>query len=241
MNIILQADYGKYEFEAVLKIFFPGEKFCFFTSLSNVNGSYMQIDITDSNIVTIHTDSYNDERQEEILKNHKENELLVCRILYEMLSKFTGKKSDWGILTGIRPVKKINTYLTDKLDKEQIREKLSKEYLISDDKFRLSFLTSVTQSKYIPIKNANTFSLYIGIPFCPSRCSYCSFVSHSIASKSAWKMTDEYVEKLLQELKVTADITKHLGLKLTTIYIGGGTPTALNAAQISAIMEITAQ
>jgi oxygen-independent coproporphyrinogen-3 oxidase len=241
MNIYFDADFGKYEIEAVLKIFFPGEKFCFLPLQNDVIGSYIQICITDSIIITACVDNKSVSKSATLGKNQKENELAACRILYETLSEFTGTKSDWGILTGIRPVKKINSYISEGLDIEQIREKFRDDYLISDEKFRLSYLTAVNQSKYLPIKENNTFSLYVGIPFCPSRCSYCSFVSHSIASKSAWRLADEYVEKLLQELSLTAEVVNDLGLKLTTVYIGGGTPTALNPAQISSIMEIIAK
>jgi oxygen-independent coproporphyrinogen-3 oxidase len=233
----MDCTFGKYEIEAVLKIFFPSEKFCFLPSDKDVTGSYILINITNSIIIKVNVDNKTVERHENLRATKKENELAACRLLYEILSEITGTKSDWGILTGIRPVKKINQYLSDGLNFKQIQDKLSDEYLVSEDKFRLAYSTAETQSKYIPIKENNTFSLYIGIPFCPSRCSYCSFVSHSIATKAAWKLTDEYVEKLLQELTLTAKITKDLGLKLTTIYIGGGTPTALNPAQISSIME----
>ncbi|MDR0987542.1 MAG: coproporphyrinogen dehydrogenase HemZ [Ruminococcus sp.] len=241
MNIYLSKEIGKYEIEAVLKIFFSDEKFCFLLPVNDVIGNYIRIDITNSIIIKVEIDNKTLERSEQLKETQKENILTACRALYEILSGITGTKSDWGILTGIRPVKKINGYLAEGLSFEHIRDKLYKEYLVSEEKIRLAYLTSEIQSKYIPIKENNTFSLYIGIPFCPSRCSYCSFVSHSIASKSAWKMTDEYVEKLLKELSITAEITKDLGLKLTTIYIGGGTPTALNPAQISAIMEKTAK
>ena len=127
----------------------------------------------------------------------------------------------WGILTGVRPVKVLA-----KLSDEQATEKL----LVSQEKLRLSRAIDAVQQPMIAQIPKNSFSLYVSIPFCPTRCSYCSFVSHSV-DKAAARM-EEYLDKLLEELVQTATVAKQLGLQLDTIYFGGGTPTTLSAEQL---------
>jgi oxygen-independent coproporphyrinogen-3 oxidase len=239
MYITLDNGIGKYEVEAILKIFFPSEKF-FFKSIET-DSDYIVFSAKDSLQIKIKFDgkSYNSDTA--LPDDAAQIELTACRELYKMLSAITGIKSDWGILTGIRPVKKIGQNADSGLSEAEIESKLKRDYLISEDKYKLMIATYQNQSKYLQDIDPNSFSLYIGIPFCPSRCSYCSFVSHSIQSPSAKKLLDKYVEKLIEEIKETALVTKSLGLYPTTIYIGGGTPTTLNSAQISLIMEKIAE
>jgi oxygen-independent coproporphyrinogen-3 oxidase len=239
MYIVLDNGIGKYEVEAILKIFFPSEKFDF---NSKENESDYVIFSTDNTLrIKILLDGKNYESKTALPEDVTQIELTACRELYKLLSDITGIKSDWGIITGIRPVKKIGQYAEIGYSEAKIKSKLISEYLISEDKYRLMLSTYRNQSKYLRDIDPKSFSLYIGIPFCPTRCSYCSFVSHSIQSPSAKKLLDEYVEKLIEEIKETALVTKSLGLYPTTIYIGGGTPTTLNSAQISSIMEKIAE
>jgi oxygen-independent coproporphyrinogen-3 oxidase len=237
MDIVLSGGIGKYEIEAVLKIFFPGKTFNFSASFDNLTGEFIKIEVSDIISIVVFCDGKQVSETAKIGENKKETEFAACKLLYRMLSEQTGIKSDWGLLTGIRPVKKINALLEQGLNEEQIKQNMQGTYELSDDKFRLAYLTAVTQSKYIPINDPKSFSLYIGIPFCPSRCSYCSFVSHSIQSSSARKLADEYVGKLTREISVTSEIARELDLHPNSIYIGGGTPTSLSAEQIFRIME----
>jgi oxygen-independent coproporphyrinogen-3 oxidase len=106
---------------------------------------------------------------------------------------------------------------------------------VSEEKISLCEETVEPEHAIIAKNSNNSFSLYVSVPFCPSRCSYCSFVSHSV--DKAGKLIDEYVSLLCKELKQTAQIAKEQNLKLETVYIGGGTPVALNAAQIKTVMS----
>lgn len=142
-------------------------------------------------------------------------------LLYKVLSEYTGIEIPWGILTGVRPVKVLS-----KLSESEAAEKL----LVSHDKIALARTIDRIQQPMIAAIPKNSYSLYVSIPFCPTRCSYCSFVSHSV-DKAAARM-DEYVMRLIEEMKQTADVAKQLGLQLDTIYFGGGTPTTLSAEQL---------
>lgn len=163
-------------------------------------------------------------------------ELILCQLLYKIMSEITGIVPEWGCLTGIRPVKKVNALLDEGRTKSEIFAELKGKYFTSDRKLELAYQTAVTQKKYFDSLDRRSFSLYISIPFCPSRCSYCSFVSHSIESAGAKKLLPEYVKMLCGEIEQTAHIADELGLHADTIYIGGGTPTSLSAEQLEAVM-----
>ncbi len=141
------------------------------------------------------------------------------------------------MVTGIRPVKKINELMERGLDKPEIFSVLKEKYYVSDEKLELAYSTAVTQSDALNALDKRSYSLYVSIPFCPSRCSYCSFVSHSIESAGAKKLLPDYVKKLCEEIALTAETAKELGLRLDTVYIGGGTPTVLSADQLAEVMS----
>ena len=123
------------------------------------------------------------------------------------------------------------------LDKPEIFSVLKEKYYVSDEKLELAYSTAVTQSDALNALDKRSYSLYVSIPFCPSRCSYCSFVSHSIESAGAKKLLPDYVKKLCEEIALTAETAKELGLRLDTVYIGGGTPTVLSADQLAEVMS----
>lgn len=141
------------------------------------------------------------------------------------------------MVTGIRPVKKINELMERGLDKPEIFSVLKEKYYVSDEKLELAYSTAVTQSDALNALDKRSYSLYVSIPFCPSRCSYCSFVSHSIESAGAKKLLPDYVKKLCEEIALTVETAKELDLRLDTVYIGGGTPTVLSADQLAEVMS----
>lgn len=157
----------------------------------------------------------------------------LCIMLYHILSEIVGKKPKWGIITGIRPVKKIHMWQEQGYGDEQIVNKL-KEQLVSDEKIKLAMRTQKNECPILQGNTPDSYSLYISIPFCPTRCGYCSFVSHAI--DRTMKLVPEYVEYLCKELTETANYAKKLGLKLRSIYFGGGTPTTLTCEQLEQIL-----
>lgn len=126
--------------------------------------------------------------------------------------------------------------LAEGKSREEIFDILKRDYFVSDSKLELAFKTAAAQTEPLKALDKRSYSLYISIPFCPSRCSYCSFVSHSIENQSAKKLLPEYVKKLCGEIAQTAVTARGLDLRLDTIYIGGGTPTSLSAEQLEAVM-----
>lgn len=231
----------KYELEKVCRLFMPFEKFKFIDEDSDEDGvatvRYVNGDKTDLKVgvkvegksaeksATINTDTADYENT---------CELVLCTILHDCLVEITGYKPQWGILTGVRPAKLLSR-LYSEMGKEQGMKYLKEKLLVSDAKAELCDRCLSHEEEIISRSTPQSFSLYVSIPFCPSRCSYCSFVSHSI--EKAGKLIPEYLELLCKEIEYTANLAKKADLKLQTIYIGGGTPTTLEADQLEKLFS----
>lgn len=171
----------------------------------------------------------------------KQLEYTVCRMLYHLLCKVTGRRPPWGMLTGVRPVRLLHDMRRTGKSEQDIQRFFDEEYFVEPSKYELAHTIANVQRPILQAAQAENrpYSLYISIPFCPSRCSYCSFVSRETA-KSA-KLIAPYLEKLCEELQDIADTAARNRLRLQSIYIGGGTPTAISAAQLQMLMETVAQ
>lgn len=156
------------------------------------------------------------------------------KLLYTALSKYTGRELPWGTLTGIRPTKIPMTLKNDGATDEEIREYMKEVYMISDEKLELACDIAVREKTLLDaVDYDNGYSLYIGIPFCPTTCLYCSFTSFPIA---AWKKrVDEYLEAVFKEIDYVSDAFN--GKTLDTIYIGGGTPTTLEPGELEKLLS----
>lgn len=163
-------------------------------------------------------------------------EFTICETLYEMLSAYTKNNPPWGMLTGVRPVSYLRSFWQKGYTESETQKILTDDYKVSADKYQLALQTAKTQQEIIAQNKPMSYSLYISIPFCPSRCSYCSFVSQT--TKAEGHLIPSYVDILCQELKDTARIAKELHLQLETVYMGGGTPTSLSAEELLKIFAV---
>lgn len=155
------------------------------------------------------------------------------QLLYQTLSEHTGKNLPWGTLTGIRPTKIPMTMLEEGRTEEEIMAYMKDTYLLSDEKRDLAIQIAKRERELLgTLHYEEGYSLYIGIPFCPTTCLYCSFTSYPIVS---WKKRiNEYLDALDKEIAFTAELYKDK--VLDTIYIGGGTPTTLEACELSRLL-----
>lgn len=155
-------------------------------------------------------------------------------LLYEELVSLTGKRLAWGILTGVRPIKIAMAALEQGAVKEEFTAKFQEEFLASPEKAELAWRIAVRERELIRrLDTENGYSLYIGIPFCPSVCTYCSFSSGAL---SEWESSVEsYLDALRRELAAVSEMAGKW--RLNTIYIGGGTPTTLNAGQLERLLD----
>lgn len=163
----------------------------------------------------------------------KSCERCLAILLFRLLSEYTGITPPWGILTGVRPVKLFRS-LAQRYGKEAARVYFEDILLVSKEKTNLAYVTETNEQKILERSGRDSFSLYISIPFCPTRCSYCSFVSQTI--ERAQGLIEPYTELLCKELAYTGALVKKLGLRLETVYMGGGTPTALSAEQLKRVL-----
>lgn len=166
--------------------------------------------------------------------NRKETKNSLKRTLYQLLSEYTGVELPWGNLTGIRPTKIPMALLEEGKSEEEIARYMKETYFTSDEKIKLSIEIAERELALLhKLDYEEGYSLYIGIPFCPTTCLYCSFTSYSM---SAWKnRMDDYLSALEKELDYTA--VKFAHKKLNSIYIGGGTPTTLNPKQLDRLIR----
>ena len=156
------------------------------------------------------------------------------RKLYGVFATETGKELPWGTLTGIRPTKQALERLVQKESKEAIAKYFKTEYLCSDEKTELCIRVAEREQKLLTgIEDKDSYSIYIGIPFCPSICLYCSFSSYSLKQYEAY--VEPYLEALFKEIEYAG--TCFPEKKLVSIYIGGGTPTTLNADQLRRLLK----
>ena len=155
--------------------------------------------------------------------------------LYYLLTLYAGKTLPWGTLTGIRPTKIPMELLEEGKSEDEIRSYMKETYFASDEKIELSLAVAKRELELLSrIDYENGYSLYVGIPFCPSTCLYCSFTSYPLA-KWANRM-DEYLDALEKEIAFTAEVCKHK--VLNSVYIGGGTPTTLSAEQMDRLLTM---
>lgn len=159
---------------------------------------------------------------------------LIQRSMFDYLNDRYDAHVPWGILTGIRPVKLVHSQIDDGLDEPTIRDNMKREYLLNDEKLDLIMDIAKRERPHIYPLDDGKISLYVSIPFCPTRCLYCSFPSNALATQGHKR--GQYVDTVLIEARGLADIIKDQGKVIETLYIGGGTPTALEAEDIDRLI-----
>ena len=171
--------------------------------------------------------------------DEKQAELALAGLVYELLKQATGVRPPWGMLTGVRPVRIIHDRRAAGLSDEAIHHLFVDTYDCTEAKFRLAKSIADLQRPILAARKPRDYSLYIGIPFCPSRCSYCSFVS--LSTQREGRLMEPYLEALCREIEAIRDRAEDCGLDLKTIYIGGGTPTSLSADGLRKLMGTVAE
>lgn len=233
MNLYVKNHNFHFELENLTRLFFPNEKITVIRDFSEPQPPYIYTEVSDKITITVNIGSFNKSETAVKKLTDDDNELVSAQLLYKLLCDFTELTQPWGILTGVRPVKLLRR-LAEGSSEEQAVKKFEKDFFVSNEKIALSRETEHNERKILELSKPESFSLYVGIPFCPSRCSYCSFVMASI--ERAEKLIEPYTKLLCEEIKQTAEIANKLGLRLETVYFGGGTPTTLSAEQLDTVL-----
>lgn len=169
--------------------------------------------------------------EQELKKVTKET---IKRSMFKVLQNRLNTYVPWGILTGIRPVKIVHTLLDKGMDESIIRETLKEKYYIMDEKIDLALDIAKRERVFMYPIDENKISLYVSIPFCPTRCYYCSFPANPL--KTFGHLKKDYVQKLIAEIKGLAKIIKDTNKEIETLYIGGGTPTTLDEEEMDTLI-----
>ena len=234
MNLYVENHNFHFELENLTRLFFPNEKITVIRDFSEPQPPYIYTEVSDKITISVNIGSFNKSETAVKKLTDDDNELVSAQLLYKLLCDFTGLTQPWGILTGVRPVKLLRR-LAEESSEEQAVKKFENDFFVSNEKIALSRETEHNERKILELSKPESFSLYVGIPFCPSRCSYCSFVMASI--ERAEKLIEPYTKLLCEEIKRTAEIANKLGLRLETVYFGGGTPTTLSAEQLDTVLR----
>ncbi len=156
--------------------------------------------------------------------------------LYHMLSDYTGKQLPWGSMTGVRPTKVATEWLENGKNDEEIRHLYTNTYLTIPQKADICIeVAKKEQELFKDFLYDEEYCIYIGIPFCPSRCLYCSFTSYPIAQYA--NKVEDYLQALYKEMEFVAGADAYKNKRLVAIYIGGGTPSALTASQLESLIK----
>lgn len=170
----------------------------------------------------------------------KRTENVACgKALFALFRALSGASVPYGTLVGVRPVKIAVFYLAHGLDAKQTRARLVRDYCMSEEKAALLCSLAELEFEAECALHKNDAMLYLSIPFCPSRCRYCSFVSHSAPSQLA--LLDEYLDRMKEELQETGELFRETGRKLRAVYLGGGTPGLLSAKQLDGLFTLLKQ
>jgi oxygen-independent coproporphyrinogen-3 oxidase len=164
-----------------------------------------------------------------------EERRLVKKNVYEIFLELTKMPpAPWGILQGVRPTKIVHKRMKSGMARDEIIAQLIDDYCVSREKAELLVDVACRQQAVLTMSDERTVSIYIGIPFCPSRCLYCSFTAYVLPNETKLQT---FMETLYKDLDAAAEIVERKGLKVQSIYIGGGTPTSLPDAEFAALLD----
>ena len=222
-----------YDITSMSMLFFPGEKVYYVNRSSNETHIISGLYSDKGSMLSCTKIKYNGRWFSSQKKAKPDCDLknLVKQTFYKACSKATGIIPPWGILTGIRP---LSVYCRHKKAGDEPHAVMKGEYFLSEDKVELLDKIFDCQAAFrCPMPR--DVSIYISIPFCPGKCSYCSFIS--ISAVNADNLLEQYLNGLLEEIKAKALLINKYNLRVKSLYVGGGTPGILNKRQLSALMH----
>ncbi len=233
-----------YYFQTLSLLYFPGEKFPTSEDLSPNSAEYF-LEKRGSGYygkAVLHAGEYSAEGEfctdgyEYSVSVHSEldAQCAIGKAFVQAGERLFGFSLPWGYITGLRPVKRARFYLDKGYDDKTVNNLFVKDHNVSPEKAMLSIRTAHNEIRMLEGVGRKTAGLYISIPFCPTRCQYCSFVSYS--TPRLLKMLPAYVELLKKDIIDTAAVLKELGITLSAIYVGGGTPSILSPEQTTDIL-----
>lgn len=248
MKLITEGGINPYYAQTLCMIFFPGAKFgvdeevgadtpVVTIRVSEIEGAARgtaSIRIGDTHCESTRKCDYRPEMSPERVRK-----IAAGAAMLAAGEKFFGYRPAWGILTGVRPAKVATELLNSGLTPGRARDALRRQYLLTPKKAALAVEVALREQRLIGTVSPRDCSVYISIPFCPSRCAYCSFVSYT--SPRLLSLIPDYLVRLCDDIDHTFAQIRRLGLHVKTVYIGGGTPTILDPAQLDLLLSTIAR
>ncbi len=239
LNVYLNKEQFKYEITEMIKLFTKIDEVNIIDNMTLANSQsfllFCDFDL-DSKSGHIYLKMNKEILFEEYIDlaqvDYKTFKNVVKSNVFKALVKVYDYSPPWGILTGIRPSKVVNELIDEGYTVEEIKDLLKNIYMFDQDKIELLLTICHNERKILENMNDNEISIYIGIPFCPTKCKYCSFTSY----KATQGALDAYLEALLIEITEVGKIINERKLGIETVYIGGGTPTSLDARQLDLLI-----
>ncbi len=239
MKLFLNGEINVYYIQTLCMIFFPGAKFGAEEQNSpDAPELYLNLEPFEEGLRACVTVNANGESAScekyypftEQYTKEKTAKLVCGAAVLTACGELMGYRPSWGMLTGVRPSKVATELLQEGMSKTRVKKTLTSEYFVIPKKAALATDVALKEQKLIGTPSPKDCSIYISIPFCPSRCSYCSFVSYT--SPKLLSLIPDYLVHLAKDLEIMAGKIRALGLRVRTVYIGGGTPTILSADQL---------
>lgn len=243
MKLILDGNINVYYVQTLCMIFFPGAKFG--VEAQEEGTPFLKLRLVESEesvraevFVAANDKAATAEREYpygEAYDREKTAKLAVGAAVIAACGELLGYRPSWGMLTGVRPSKVATELLQAGNSKTRVKKLLASEYFVIPKKAALATDVALNEQRIIGTPERKDCSVYVSIPFCPNRCSYCSFVSYT--SKKLLSLIPDYLEHLIKDLRRQFATIQRLGLRVRTVYIGGGTPTILNEEQLRRLLS----
>jgi len=246
MKILLESAVNLYYVQTLAMIFFPGERFgkkdeeavredepCLTVRSEEREGGVYALAALDWQ--GAHSEAEYTAEQTEGRTAERTLKLAVGGAVLAVLGERIGYRPAWGMMIGVRPSKVASEMLNAGISKTRVKKLLTSDYLVIPKKAALATDIAVTEKRIVGNPSPKDCSMYISIPFCPTRCTYCSFVSYT--SKRLLSLIPDYLLRLKDDICANVRLANRLGLKIRTLYIGGGTPTILDAEQLRMLLS----
>ena len=245
MKVYINGDVNRYHVQMLCMVFFPGAKFseneeiCEDTPILRLDfealedgGAEVYVEVSYGGRSASCKKHY-DKRED--MSEDRFKKISVGDAMLSACGELLGYRPSWGMLIGVRPSKVATEMLQSKMSKTRVKKTLTTDYFVIPKKAALATEVALNEAKIIGEPQKKDCSIYVSIPFCPTRCAYCSFVSYT--SKKLLSTIPDYLEKLKVELRGIFALIRELGLNLKTVYIGGGTPTILDEPKLKSLLE----
>ena len=247
MKLNVSGNVNQYYVQTLCMIFFPGEKFSEDQGAETDGEAVPELSLTleeNDDGVRVFAELSLDEKfsscekiypvRDDITQDRLKK-IAVGDAILSVCGEVIGYRPSWGMLVGVRPSKVATEMLESGMSKTRVKKTLVSDYFVIPKKASLATEVALNEAEFVKSADSRECSVYISIPFCPTRCAYCSFVSYT--SKKLLSIIPDYLTALIDEINRTFSLIRELGLKVKTVYIGGGTPTILDETQLDLLLH----